>query len=458
MALLPATVSASAPQLAAPAGLTLLELKMTGDEFVVLQNNTGDDIADLSSFWLTAYNNVSPVAANVSSSSQQLPATSLPAGQMLLLSANPMQTCGASVAGKLSLSLADGGGFLQLMRTSINQYGAITETPSDWVSWSSSAAGVIQNVPSNTKSPNTLYYRYSQSDSYAWQQAVIDVTNHCQLDLVVAGGTEPSSAVTPLTLAATSPPATILGNVDVSEGGSPLPVLPATDTGLQAPQLTELLPNPLGTGNDGTDEFIELYNPNSKPFDLTGFILQTGLTTTHQYTFPAGTTMVAKSFKAFYSAHTGLSLSNTSGRAALLDPFGTSIGASEAYTKAKDGQTWALAKGTWYWTLQATPSKANVIQQAAVKSSSSTKKSAKSSGASGAGTANASSAAGDENDDTGLPGAYVHVWVLALVAAIALLYGAYEYRRDVANRLFQLRAKFSASRTTGRSAEGRRSD
>jgi hypothetical protein len=449
----PATVSATTPQLAAPAGLSVLEVKMTGDEFIVLQNNTGGIIADLSTYWLSAYNNVSPVAAGVSSSSEQLPAASLPAGQMLLLSANPMQTCGASVAGKLSLSLSDGGGFLELTQTGIDAHGALAQTPIDWLSWSSGAAGAITSVPSGSKSPNTVYFRYLSGSGYVWQQAAMDVRNDCQLNFVVAGGSEPSSAVTPLTLAATSPPATILGNLPGD--GSSTPVMPPGDAGLQAPQLSELLPNPSGTGNDSTDEFIELYNPNDVPFDLTGFSLQAGLTTLHLYTFPAGTMLPAKSFKAFYSAETGLSLSNTASQVGLLDPSGKVIGITEPYSKAKDGQTWALAKGKWYWTLQPTPNKANVVRQPGVKVTSTKKKAARTVTKTGTSMATAGpSEAVDDADKEVL----VHPWVLALVALGALLYGAYEYRRDLANRLFQLRGKLGVRRADRQATTGRRGD
>ena len=62
--------------MAAPSGLSLLEIKITGDEFLVLQNNTGGTISDLSAYWLTMYNNVNPAASGVSTSTQQLPSVS----------------------------------------------------------------------------------------------------------------------------------------------------------------------------------------------------------------------------------------------------------------------------------------------------------------------------------------------------------------------------------------------
>lgn len=448
------------PTMHGPAGLGLLELKVTGDEFIMLQNNTAAIINDLSSYWLTAYNNVNPLTAGVSSSTQQLPLASLQSGQTLLLSANPMQTCGASVAGKLSLSLSDSGGFLQLSQTGLNQSGAITQTAGDMVNWSSGAAGIIQNIPSNTKDAKAAFYRTLTGNSYTWQLADIDATNGCQLNVLVAGGLESSSAVTPLTLAATSPPATILGTVSADSNGVAAS-LPTADIGLTAPQLSEILPNPTGTGNDNSEEFIELYNPNSKPFDLTGFSLQTGLTTTHEYVFPSGSSLAPNSFHAFYSAETKLTLSNTSGQAALLDPFGTPIGSTEVYGTAKDGLSWALAKGKWYWTTQATPNLANVIKQPATKASKAAKAKSKKAAATkrivsktGSGQLASTTTSTDRTEAT----SPIHMWVLALIAAAALLYGAYEYRRDITNRLFQFRANLRARRAARRTIAGQGSD
>lgn len=107
---------ADTSSVATPVGLSIAELKITGDELVLLQNNTGTDIPNLGIYWLSVFNNVNPLAANVSSSQQQLPAVPLLAGQTLLLSANPAETCGASVAGKLSVSLGDTGGFCKLTK------------------------------------------------------------------------------------------------------------------------------------------------------------------------------------------------------------------------------------------------------------------------------------------------------------------------------------------------------
>lgn len=438
-------------------GLSILEIKMTGNEFLVLQNNSGENIDDLSAYWLSVYNNVSPLTSGVSNSTQQLPAISLLAGQTIQLSDTPMQTCGASAAGKLSLSLSDSSGFLQIIQTGLTSNGAVMQMPGDWVSWSSGDAGAIARVPSNSKNPYVVYYRYDNQGVPDWQQAHLRPTDICQLEVLVAGGSESSSAVTPLTLAATSPPATILGKSDGS-GTSTARMSPA-NIGLMAPQISELLPNPTGTGNDSTDEFIEIYNPNDKPFDLSGFILQTGLTTLRGYAIPDGTILKPKSFTVFHSEETKLSLSNTSSMVALLDPFTNVISKTDIYEKAKDGLTWAVANKAWSWTSRPTPGMANVIASPATKPSAKAKSKVPTKQVVGAVKGVSTSADSDtEAAEQEAQVAPVHSWVLAVIIAGALLYGAYEYRHDLANRLHKLRTKLGTRRTARPTAAGRGGD
>jgi hypothetical protein len=434
------------PAMAAPQGLSITELKITGDEFLMLQNNTPAAISDLSSYWLYAFNNVSPLSSGVSSSQQQLPAVALDAGETLLLSAAPRDTCGAEVAGKLSVSLGDSSGFLEIIQLrQPTPNGPVMQTAGDSVSWSSGAAGVITTVPSGSKDAAAVYYRYQNGVDFAWQLADIDTADACQLD-VAAAPTQPISTGG-LLAPSGNPPATIVQLASTGAAASG-PTLPATDIGLSAAQITEILPNPSGTGTDGSDEFIELYNSNAKTFDLSGFILQTGLTTKHSYTFPQGTTLPAKGFVAFYSADTGLSLSNSSGQADLADPFGTVIGQTDPYGTAKDGQAWALANGTWYWTGKPTPGAANVVNQGmgtSIKTTTAKKATAAVKGAATTTSPLQGSATSASTADTAAA-APIHPAVLAAVAILAVGYGVYEYRHDLGNKLHQFREHRAARR------------
>ncbi len=456
-----AAASTSAPPaLQAPPGLAIAQIKMTGDEFVVLQNNTAAAITDLSSYWLYAFNKTSPALAGATSSGQQLPVGQLDPGQAIRLSDKGGATCGAQITGNLTLSFGDSNGYLSVVKQTADG-SALTQTPGDHVAWGTdtsikpSTVGDIAKVPANTTEPLGMYYRTATG----WQLADLDAATACQLNVTAVTGTPPVAVSTAPAKPGTPPPATI---VSVASAEPDSTTLPADNTGLSAPQITELLPNPTGTGNDDTDEFIELYNPNDTEFHLVGYALQTGTTTKHKYVFPDGTVLPPKSFTAFNSANTGLSLSNTSGQAELLDPAGASLGVTSQYDTAKDGLTWALADNKWYWTAVATPNAANVIQQASTQSKiKSTTKTSSSSAVKGAstsasGTANAAktteaAATGNAADAQKAP---IHPYILAAIGALAVGYGVYEYRHDLGNRLHELRRNRAARRAARPQAAG----
>jgi hypothetical protein len=249
-----------------------------------------------------------------------------------------------------------------------------------------------------------------------------------------------------------SPPAdTGSGGTDT---GTPPADLPAEPTPLLPVQITEVLPNPAAPQTDDHDEFIELFNPNTTPYDLSGFILETGEATKHRYTLPAGTILGAQQYGVWYSAETGLSLSNAGSRVSLLDTTNVVIATSEGYVAAPDGQSWALSGGMWQWTTMITaglqnvitvpqlaakkpaaepkPKKPAAVKAATVKQTKTTTKAAKD--PKPVKTPPAQLAAASEPARSPL-----HMGVLATIGVIAVLYGLYEYRHDITNKLLRLR-------------------
>lgn len=434
-------LAATAPILSVPSGLALAEIKITGNEFIMLQNNSGSTISDLSQYWLYGFNNLNPLASGVNSSTQQLPTGSLESGQTILLSQGG-PTCGAAVTTKLSISLTDSGGYLMVVKTDMIN-GIFQQTAGDAVSWSSganSAPGMISGVPSNTTAPNGAWYRIKDNNLFKWQKADTDGQNVCQLKVVVSGTTvngpkNPGNQLLP----GTPPPATIISFIPAGED-SKTNGLPPADIGLRSPVLNEILPNPASPQTDADDEFIEIYNPNDKTFDLSGFKLQTKSSTSktkHTYTFPSGTKIEAKQFAAYPSSELTISLNNSGAQVWLLEPSGTTISQTDSYVKAKDGLAWALAKGKWYWTVAVTPNAANII---------SASKSAAGINGNGIGTvlgasttvngSNQNNSTGQNYNDKASP---LHQSVLVIVGLLAILYGLYEYRRDVANWIHKLK-------------------
>jgi hypothetical protein len=442
--------------------LVISQFKVTTSDgqFFTLYNPSATSTVNLSGFELEYFNNSDPTKA--SSSKFVSLAGTLDPGRSYMLSDGSATICYQMMVETASLGFSATSGSVELLQLPAQSSSSVPVPPAiqDYVGWTKKASG-NNDLWSLSPSGGSVKVAGGQSISWlrtlpvqapsagAWQPVHPKSDDPCQLQIVQSDGTDSAQTVASTDSqlgVGQEPPATIISLASAESDDTP--VLPAADKGLAAPQITELLPNPAGTGTDDTDEFIELYNPNAVPFDLAGFTLQTGLTTKHDYTFASGTTLPAKSFKAFYSADTGLTLSNTSGQAALLDPFGKALSQAAQYGSAKDGQTWALANGKWYWTTSPTPNAANVVRQpvsTASKSTASSKTSSSQSGVQGASTAAAGSS---DAQDTVAQQVPIHPLVLAVVGVIAVGYGVYEYRHDIANKIYQ----FRRNRKPGRAA------
>lgn len=418
----------------APNELTIIAIKVTGSESMVIQNTHSGSV-DLSSYLVQYYNQTSPASFASPTNSLQLPAVTLLPGQAILLNSDSAATCGASAVVDLSFSLSDSAGYIRLTKVISQPDGSLLYTAQDHANWAtastSSTGADISTTPSGSPPGPHIWYRVLSSG--AWTKATLGSDCTVVLSMVT-----PADTPTYVEWAdGTAAPATFS-----SIGG---PAGSASNKGLAAPQITELLPNPAEPLTDAEDEFIELYNPNSKAFDLSGFTLEVGLNTKRKHTFAKDTTLPPKSFKAFSSEETGLALSNSGSQVWLVDPAGTVVAQTEKYGKAQTGQAWAYGNGKWYWTLSPTSGTANIISEPGSKKTSS------SGGGSvqGSRTPGSNNSPGGEVDGTAKV-ASVHPWTLAAVGSMAILYGAYEYRNDLANNLHRLRRYREARRAAGK--------
>ncbi len=458
--------TANAPSLV----ISQLKISSSNGQFVTLYN-PGSASLDMSKYQLEYFNNYDLSKAT----SSRLIALSgmVPPHGYFMVNDSALLLCYQLTVDSVSLGFSSTAGMVEVLAFNQSSPGSsVTPVLQDYVGWSKTAATGAQTLPVNT---NAFLLRQpfdsknnpavGTPGSGSWQTVQPDSNNAC--NLVTAAGTPiPVSTGLSQLLLASEPPATIIslsGEVTPTPASTPAAGLPAADIGLIAPKITELLPNPNGTGNDSSEEFIELYNSNVTSFDLTGFALQVGTTSLHNFVFPVGSSLPPQSFKAFYASDTGLSLSNIRSQAKLLDPPGNVIDITEVYASAKDGQAWALANGKWYWTLKLTPGEANIIEQppsgkkpAAVKTvSAGTKTSAKTSAKTGkpaaAGKVKAAKTkltktAAVSHSSAKPSTSPIHLWTLALVAGLAVLYGIYEYRGDLANRIYVFRRYLKARR------------
>ncbi|HEX8182751.1 MAG TPA: lamin tail domain-containing protein [Candidatus Saccharimonadales bacterium] len=268
----------------------------------------------------------------------------------------------------------------------------------------------------------------------------------------------------------------------VDEGGTTLPLQPANETAetttILAPLITEILPNPASPLTDSADEFIELYNSNRTDFDLRGYSIEVGTTTLRSFTFTDATIVPAQSYRAFYARDTRLSLTNSGSQVRLRDPSKSIASQATAYSAASDNMAWALSGGIWQWTASATPGAVNVITaestskaadakataattKQSTKAATAKKSTAKTSTPKIKGTSatkkakapkktektkKANTATFSATSDV-KPKPPIHPGILVAVAACAVLYGLYEYRHDISNKI----AQFRANRKSGRS-------
>lgn len=247
------------------------------------------------------------------------------------------------------------------------------------------------------------------------------------------------------------------------QGESQPEIVADANSGLEAPYITEILPNPAPPLTDDADEFIELYNPNDAVFQLKDYVLETGISTIHEYVFADEAVLQPQSYTAFYARDTGLTLTNTTSKARFLDGEGTVLSESTAYSNTVEGSAWGLHGGIWQWTTTPTPGAINVLAvpiaaaaaggnkaavkpaSKAVKKTTAKKAVAKVKGASvkKAITKKKKAAkpavAAVAQTKAEPPQSPIHSGILVAVVAIALLYAAYEYRTDVSNHLYKLR-------------------
>ncbi len=423
--------------------LSLSQIKITGDEFIVLRNMTSGNL-QLGNFWLQYYNDFNLTNAGVSNNSAQLPAVSLQPQQEILLSLGTAANCGQIWVSKLPFSLKDTAGILQVV--SVNQSGGVLGYKTeDQVTWSSKTTDPTDIKAVSSSSAAQIYFK----NNGLWQ-ATSSPPGCSAVGTTVSQATSTPSS---LSQSGSSPPSIVLSAAATAQTSSP--TLPASDEGLSAPQISELLPNPAPPQSDSTDEYIELYNPNDKPFDLSGFTLQVGTTTLHDFTFPSGQFILQPhEFRSFYITQTSLSLTNDGGQAMLLDPAGNVIAKTDVYSGAKDGYAWVFANGLWQWTTVATPDAANkiVAPTAAAKKAAATKTTAKKTSASTSKKSKrpAISSYSNPSSTADSPSA-LHPAILAVIGTAALIYALYEYRHDLANALYRFQRNRGIGQTAGQS-------
>ncbi|PJA90390.1 MAG: hypothetical protein CO137_00420 [Candidatus Magasanikbacteria bacterium CG_4_9_14_3_um_filter_32_9] len=119
--------------------------------------------------------------------------------------------------------------------------------------------------------------------------------------------------------------------------------------------INEFLPNPIGA--DTENEFIELYNADSKTIDLSGW--QIGDDSTKKYTID-NIVLKAGEYLTFFRTKSKIALNNTGGDSVKLYNVNNALVDSVEYNeKANDGMSYNRSAEGWFWSEITSPNAKN---------------------------------------------------------------------------------------------------
>ena len=452
-----------------------------GDEVIVLFNRSDQPISLTG--WELQYQST---AGTTWSTKARLTGVIMPRVYYIVATSNAWP---GEVDDALTSSMAGGGGHMRLIQSQTS--GLVVM---DLVGWGT--AQHADGQPAPAPAAGTFIIRVTDADDMPvdTDNNAADFTEQSQLPELIAEEVLPTEAV---------PDPTPTEAVDVVTDGPSLPspedttpeLLPVQPTVLPTPDpleietppaetavtttapngegiiITELLPNPALPDVDSQAEFVEIYNASDSTLSLQGYTLLSGSNLT--YSAELSGVILPHAYMVLYAAHTRMTLGNSTGRVELRKSSSV-IDTVPVYGVAAEGVAWALINGSWQWTQSPTPGAQNVLTVAEVKQattasapkSSPTPKSkptATKAPAKATKTSTAKTAAKTTKTTESSNGVAQEVYqepasqtgrnvvLLASVGGIAILYGLYEYRQDLAHHYHRLKRYYTTRRGSRRS-------
>ena len=417
----------------------------TGEDFVELYN-PGEDPVDLTTIRLdylatgatSQWTKKTTLVGNLASHDRYLISTK----NYLVEIADAHLTSGMSKTG----------GSLRL--TQVGQLGAADETL-DLIGWGTAKEFMGDDALPGPDDGTSLKRRVDEDGAFVDTKDNVADFGKSSSPTPSSNSDSPVSEIDPI-----EDPAPIVPEDPSDETSSPDPVEESiASTGADADVwITELFADPASPQTDADDEFVELYNPGNTPIDLSGYVLQTGLTYSHSYII-ASLELAAHQYQTLPAHETGLALSNSGSRARIVGPSGKVLYETAAYEKALEGQSFSLGDdAVWHWTTTVTPNEQNSFTVPAIKSQTSskttsqsktsTKKTSSKAATPKTTSSKASKADTSSNSGNALATRSPHLstrWLVGL-GSLALLYAGWEYRDDLRAKIYKLRTNVGAGR------------
>lgn len=435
--------------------ITELKVSPSTEEFIEFTNNTNQEL-EISSVKLEYHSDTSTNYSNKTLTFKKELPLPISAGSKLQLSSATSNWVNDSLA-TFSAGLKDSIGWIKLSVTVGNTV------------YSSSAHWGIKDEPNCATSPapgsTQSLKRFVNSDS------VYLLSEKPGEDYFLSSTPTPLDQLNPEPLnpdevddycnkpapPPVDPPQTITVTPNITTPTQP-EVTPTTTTTPEAQtksylpiQITEILADPVSPQTDSEDEYIEIYNPNNEAVNLIGYKLESGSNFSYNYTF-GDQEIGPGQYIVIYHKDSGLTLSNTTGAARVMDPVGTVLDQT-SYQDPDPASSWSKINGAWVYTSSQTPGAENIYLAPVLKSSLTTKTTNKAKATNAASTKKATSPKstskkstttakkpkdtsettakttnlnGDEPELTKLNSKYIYIAIVVLA-----LYNLWEYRLSI---------------------------
>lgn len=364
-------ISSISPALvgASPTSLVLITELQTGQgssEFVEIEN-TSDSTLDLKTWKLQYHSSTSTTWTTKVLTFTNPTTTSFKSGDRAIFLASGYSPPNTSPLATFTSGLSDTGGSIRIVPSTLD------EAQGDKLTWGTPDAPTCSIAPKHADLQSLKRYpsgdgtivdsSISGKDFYVSNSPspdTIDTQDPFSIDEVVNYCGKPTSSSTEDPVAPGAPE---------NPGAVPPPVY-------QRVEITELFPDPVSPQSDESDEYIELFNPNTEPVSLAGYKLQTGMNFTYSYTI-GDIALQPGEYYSISRKDSNLTLSNTSSQARLQNPNGETVSQTDPYDQSEQAQSWQLFNGVWSWSESPTPSAANIQLNLGYVTSAATKVSAK---------------------------------------------------------------------------------